>query len=84
MNFNLSKVIGKNHSLFTSLSELVVYVSFGLIDFGFIVMLQNLVSLVMGFGLLFDYRRKYFIILMLNYCWVIGIVVWFMDLSKIK
>jgi hypothetical protein len=68
MNFNLSKVIGKNHSLFTSLLELVVYVSFGLIDFGFIVMLQNLVSLVMGFGLLFDYLRKYFIILMLNYC----------------
>ena len=69
MNFNLSKVIGKmkNRSLFTSLEELVVDVSFGLIDFGFIIM-QNLVSLVMGFGLLFDYWHKYFIILILNYC----------------
>ena len=69
INFNLSKVIRKvkNRSLFASLSELVVYVSFGLIDFGFIIM-QNLVSLVMGFGLLFDYWHKYFIILILNYC----------------
>ena len=70
INFNLSKVIRKvkNRSLFASLSELVVYVSFGLIDFGFIIMLRNLVSLVMGFGLLFDYWHKYFIILILNYC----------------
>ena len=69
INFNLSKVIRKvkNRSLFTSLEELVVYVIFGLIDFGFIIM-QNLVSLVMGFGLLFDYWHKYFIILILNYC----------------
>ena len=69
INFNLSKVIRKvkNRSLFASLSELVVDVSFGLIDFGFIIM-QNLVSLVMGFGLLFDYWHKYFIILILNYC----------------
>ena len=57
INFNLSKVIRKvkNRSLFTSLEELVVYVSFGLIDFGFIIMLRNLVSLVMGFSQLFDY-----------------------------
>ena len=70
INFNLSKVIRKvkNRSLFASLSELVVDVSFGLIDFGFIIMLQNLVSLVMGFCQLFDYWHKYFIILILNYC----------------
>ena len=69
INFNLSKVIRKvkNRSLFASLSERVVDVSFGLIDFGFIIM-HNLVSLVMGFGLLFDYWHKYFIILILNYC----------------
>ena len=38
----------------------------------------------MGFGQLFDYHAKYFIIFILNYYCLIKFEVWFMDLCEIK